>query len=91
MLYIYCAALRIQWCRGRARAMRWSEEVLLLREEMRRVLAFFRWHADWWGNLAEHGDGLSPEDREGVAAYARKQANVRRLMGRSFDHLWRTE
>lgn len=55
------------------------------------MLAFFRWHADWWGNLAEHGDGLSPEDREGVAAYARKQANVRRLMGRSFDHLWRTE
>jgi hypothetical protein len=28
------SALRIEWCRSRARAMRWSEEVLLLREEM---------------------------------------------------------
>jgi hypothetical protein len=28
--------------------MRWSEEVLLLREEMRRTLAFLEWHATWW-------------------------------------------
>lgn len=28
------AELRIEWCKARARAMRWSEEVLLLVEEM---------------------------------------------------------
>lgn len=28
--------------------MRWSEEVLLLREEMRRTLTFLEWHATWW-------------------------------------------
>ncbi|KAF8065144.1 hypothetical protein FPV67DRAFT_1671429 [Lyophyllum atratum] len=29
--------LRIEWCKSKARADRWREEVLLLREEMRRV------------------------------------------------------
>ncbi|KAG2354774.1 hypothetical protein BDR07DRAFT_1545883, partial [Suillus spraguei] len=29
-------ALRIEWCKSRARAMRWVEEVQLLQEEMRR-------------------------------------------------------
>ncbi|KAG1845839.1 hypothetical protein F4604DRAFT_1884248 [Suillus subluteus] len=35
--------VRIEWCKTRARALRWSEEVELLREEMRRVLQFFAW------------------------------------------------
>ncbi|KAG0691527.1 hypothetical protein DFH29DRAFT_1010861 [Suillus ampliporus] len=37
--------VRIEWCKSRARALRWSEEVELLREEMRRVLQFFAWQA----------------------------------------------
>ncbi|KZP23155.1 hypothetical protein FIBSPDRAFT_952228 [Athelia psychrophila] len=82
-------ALRIQWCRSRARAMRWSEEVLLVREEMRRVLTFFRWHADWWTEQAEHRSNLSPEDREGISAYANKQASICRSMAGCFDRIWR--
>ena len=49
---LYILALRIEWCRVRARAMRWSEEVLLLREEMRRVLVFLEWQATWWEKRA---------------------------------------
>ncbi|KAG2742314.1 hypothetical protein P692DRAFT_20811856 [Suillus brevipes Sb2] len=36
---------RIEWCKARARAMRWAEEVELLKEEMRRILQFFEWRA----------------------------------------------
>ncbi|KAF7300835.1 hypothetical protein MKEN_01309400 [Mycena kentingensis (nom. inval.)] len=41
-------ALRIEWARTRARALRWNEELDLLEEEMRRILAFFSWRAEWW-------------------------------------------
>ncbi|KAF7977625.1 hypothetical protein HWV62_3024 [Athelia sp. TMB] len=81
-------ALRIQWCKARARAMRWSEEVLLLREEMRRILAFLAWHAEWWDRQASRWTGLSPETAQGVAAYAYKQAAIRRKIRTSFDTLW---
>ncbi|KAF7965473.1 hypothetical protein HWV62_43305 [Athelia sp. TMB] len=84
-------SLRIEWCKMRARAMRWSEEVLLLREEMRRVQAFFAWHACWWEQQADRLPDLSVEDDEGIAAYAARQAFVRRSMARSFDTLWRAE
>ncbi|KAJ2912610.1 hypothetical protein MD484_g7802, partial [Candolleomyces efflorescens] len=42
------AALRVEWCKTRARAHRWQEECLLLAEEMRRVKAFFRWEISTW-------------------------------------------
>ena len=41
-------ALRIEWCKARARAMRWLEEVRLLVEEMRRVLQFLQWKGRFW-------------------------------------------
>ncbi|KAG2030597.1 hypothetical protein BDR03DRAFT_1016987 [Suillus americanus] len=40
--------VRVEWCKARARAMRWAEEVELLQEEMCRVLQFFWWQATWW-------------------------------------------
>ena len=40
--------LRSEWAKSRAQAARATEEVLLLREEMRRVLDFLGWKADWW-------------------------------------------
>jgi len=39
--------LRVEWVKSRARAARAHEEVLLLREEMRRVLEFLQWKANW--------------------------------------------
>ena len=45
-------ALELEWCRARARAHRWQEECLLLNEEMRRVLAFFKWQASDWRKKA---------------------------------------
>ncbi|KDQ53132.1 hypothetical protein JAAARDRAFT_137621, partial [Jaapia argillacea MUCL 33604] len=33
---------------ARARAERWKEEVVLLQEEMQRVLEFLKWKSEWW-------------------------------------------
>ncbi|RDX44815.1 hypothetical protein OH76DRAFT_1328515, partial [Lentinus brumalis] len=41
-------SLRVEWCKARARAQRWTEECELLQEEMRRVLQYHEWRADWW-------------------------------------------
>jgi hypothetical protein len=82
-------ALRIEWCRSRARAMRWSEEVLLLREEMRRVLTFLEWDATRWETRVAEHTGLDDNVTEGMAAYANKQAHVRRSIASSFEQLWR--
>ncbi|RXW13137.1 hypothetical protein EST38_g12719 [Candolleomyces aberdarensis] len=47
------AALRIEWCKTRARAHRWQEECLLLSEEMRRVTCFFEWQISAWNARGE--------------------------------------
>lgn len=69
--------LRIEWCKARARGCRWSEEVWLLVEEMRRVLGYHLWHADWWEKRAFARTDLSPEETEGAAAYAFRQSRIR--------------
>jgi hypothetical protein len=83
-------ALRLQWCRARARASRWSEEILLLQEEMRRVLAYLSWYADWWSSQAQvafqHQDHIVSE---GFMAYAEKQAQLRQDLKLRFQHLWK--
>ena len=38
----------VEWAKARARVMRWKEELLLIQEEMRRVIAYHKWIADWW-------------------------------------------
>ncbi|KAG2115716.1 uncharacterized protein F5147DRAFT_743324 [Suillus discolor] len=85
-------ALRIEWCKARARAMRWEEEVDLLKEEQRRVIAFLDWQADWWwcqrqGRDSEHLDDCL---REGLKAYAERQASLRRALSAQFQALWTT-
>ncbi|KAG1725657.1 hypothetical protein EDB19DRAFT_1897750 [Suillus lakei] len=85
-------ALRIEWCKAHARAMRWEEEVDLLKEEQRRVIAFLDWQAGWWwcqrqGRDSEHLDDCL---REGLKAYAERQASLRRALSAHFQALWTT-
>ncbi|KAG2743102.1 hypothetical protein P692DRAFT_201841926 [Suillus brevipes Sb2] len=83
--------MRIEWCKARARAMRWAEEVELLKEEMRRILQFFEWHAQCWD---EHGledalhDVVDDDEREGRFAYAKRQASLCRRLAESFRTSW---
>ncbi|KAG0700257.1 hypothetical protein DFH29DRAFT_1070211 [Suillus ampliporus] len=81
-------SLRVEWCKARARAHRWGEEVLLLREEMRRVLAFFEWQAGWWDKQGARHQFVSHEFMEGALAYAHRQATLRRRMSTHFRSLW---
>ncbi|KAJ7015755.1 hypothetical protein C8F04DRAFT_1284868 [Mycena alexandri] len=45
--------LRAEWAKAWARTRRWTEEVTLLKEEMRRVPVALRWKAEWWRGIDE--------------------------------------
>jgi hypothetical protein len=36
-------SMRVEWAKAKARMTRWKEELLILQEEMRRVIAYHRW------------------------------------------------
>ena len=57
-------------------------------EEMRRVLSFFDWKAQWWSQQGRLRVEESEEMREGLIAYAERQSQLLSEMGRSFAHQW---
>jgi hypothetical protein len=81
-------ALRLQWCRSRARSIRWSEEVSLLQEEMRRVLACLTWHEQQWILRAQQPHQSDPALSEGYLAYALRQADMYVTLHTLFGNLW---
>jgi len=78
----------VEWCRTRARHLRWVEEVGLLREEMRRVLAFMVWHEKWWNERRQLWNDLSAANHEGMVAYAARQAALRHTIHEDFKARW---
>lgn len=81
--------LRSEWAKSRARACRAMEEVLLLREEMRRTIEYLKWKANWW---QERAGSRSCSDKllaEGLRAYALEQAALQRTLSTSFQQAWR--
>jgi hypothetical protein len=68
--------------------MRFSEEVVLLQEEMRRVLRFMDWHAGWWMDQRHRLTGLPDAEAEGMAAYANRQAVIRKDLANKFRQQW---
>ncbi|KAG2128024.1 uncharacterized protein EDB93DRAFT_1243611 [Suillus bovinus] len=66
--------IQIEWCKARAWAMYWAEEVELLKEEMQRIQQFFEWDVQRWDEWGL-GNALQDTDqREGHMAYAKRQA-----------------
>ncbi|KAJ6494502.1 hypothetical protein C8R45DRAFT_1135355 [Mycena sanguinolenta] len=63
-------SLRIEWGKARARAHRWTEEVDLLEEEMRRILVFLQWKVDRWRGLVDSRVVDGVDVKEGFTAYA---------------------
>ncbi|KAJ7430848.1 hypothetical protein B0H11DRAFT_1685620, partial [Mycena galericulata] len=59
---------------AKARKVRWEEEVLLLHEEMRRVLHYLAWQVDWWRARMSVRPNTLLELHAGLAAYAAHQA-----------------
>lgn len=90
--YNAIVALRIEWCKSRARAMRFTEEVQLLQEEMERTLRFFKWQESRWASnsqLIKNRMTISPMRAEGLQAYAERQAALRSALHNRFQYLWR--
>ncbi|KAK7019477.1 CxC2 domain-containing protein [Favolaschia claudopus] len=83
-------AVRVEWCMAKARRDRWVEEVSLLREEMRRVIRFLNWQALWWEERRTMTREVMPEIKEGVQAYAARQAVISRQIARQFKREWGT-
>ncbi|KAK7455801.1 hypothetical protein VKT23_010833 [Stygiomarasmius scandens] len=93
-------ALRIAWCKARARAHRYQEECILLQEEMRRIRETYQYEARLWavrgavtetrdahGNIVRFADE-SPEAVEGRKAYASYQMFVRFSMAAVCSKSW---
>jgi hypothetical protein len=81
--------LRVEWVKSRARAARCKEEVLLLKEEMRRVIAFLDWKTKWWMDRQEARAGVKKDLLEGLRAYAEVQADLEIMLKENFCTIWR--
>jgi hypothetical protein len=88
-----CVDLRIEFCKSKARADRWAEEVELLQEEMKWVNWFFETQACRW---AAHADAVGKTNpvtdlamAEGLCVYANEQSAQCRTMRSRCEHLWR--
>lgn len=81
-------SVRREWLKSRARVMRWTEELRLTEEEMRRVRVTLRFMELWWEErktLRVQGDAAL---LEGSVAYAAHQAAVQQDLRASFTALW---
>jgi len=90
VLMAWLSALRVEWARTRARKQRWEEEVLLVQEEMRRVILFCHYRAEWWDKRVALRTDMFLDLRDGVRAYAAKQASILRKRAAHFTALWST-
>ncbi|KAI0070972.1 hypothetical protein K474DRAFT_1561156, partial [Panus rudis PR-1116 ss-1] len=72
-------ALCVEFLKARARARRWTEEVLLVQEEQRRVLVSLEKTAlEWEAKQAFALTVSCPVQQQGLRAYAARQAFMRR-------------
>lgn len=87
-VFLHHEALRVEWAKCKARAARWEEEIRILLEEMRRVIAFGEWKADWWDSQAERRAGVDMILKEGLGAYAAEHAANERAVVVSLELRW---
>ncbi|KAJ7771344.1 hypothetical protein DFH07DRAFT_768315 [Mycena maculata] len=81
--------LRVEWARARARKIQWEEEVMTLREEMRRALRYLGWQAWWWREHAALHEEVSQGTGAGLRAYALKQASWHERLAQFFQRKWK--
>ncbi|KAK6974082.1 CxC2 domain-containing protein [Favolaschia claudopus] len=83
-------ALRVEWCKAYARTKRYDEEVRLVREEMRRTIAYGVTAEREWRRLAgEELAGATAELTEGRRAYAVEHAETERARCADLEKRWR--
>jgi hypothetical protein len=82
------ATVRVEWAKTKARAERWQEEVLLLKEEMRRAIVDMEWRAQQWMDRAHARPNVSPDLLQGLTAYAYKQADIQISLAAGYAKKW---
>lgn len=81
-------AVRVEYLKARARRIRYQEQIQLIIEEKRRVLESLKHDALVWDKREEESlEDLSPEG-QGRAAYAARQAAMRRSLATKFALIW---
>lgn len=81
--------LRVEWTTSFARLERWTEEVDLLQEEMRRVIVFLEWKSQGWlAKVGARGGNLALDIKSGLNAYAKKQAAIYHDLAVLFAKFW---
>ncbi|KZP18029.1 hypothetical protein FIBSPDRAFT_956594 [Athelia psychrophila] len=86
-------ALRVEWAKSKARAGRWCEEVKLLCEEMRRVIAYGRRLAECWDDDAQmrlSAAAVPDQLQEGLQAYASEHAAMESRIAGQLEEQWAT-
>lgn len=73
-----------------ARVERFREERILVIEEMRRILVYCDWKANWWRVQSSRRGDATPEVAAGLRAYAEKQAVLWESLATSFASMWYT-
>ncbi|KAE9386483.1 hypothetical protein BT96DRAFT_949071 [Gymnopus androsaceus JB14] len=81
------AGLQVEWCKAYARMRHWKEEILILEEEMQRMLVFLQWKASYWRTKAVV-KVFTGAHAEGAFAYAHEQADVWESLESQFSLLW---
>ncbi|KAJ7643850.1 hypothetical protein FB45DRAFT_736350 [Roridomyces roridus] len=81
-------SVRVEWSKARARRDRWVEEVLLLREEMRRTLRMLQYIQGQWRERVALRKNARPKLLAGVRAYALRQVAVHSCVALGFHSDW---
>lgn len=81
-------ALRVEWAKCKARASRWREEIMLIEEEMRRVIAFGYWKVDWWHKQVGRRSDVEDPLLESLRAYAAEHAHLELTFAEKVDKQW---
>ena len=68
--------MQVEWSNARARMQRWNEELLIVQEEMRRVIVYLNWKVAWWRERSSLRDHEDETILSGVSGYAHKQAAI---------------
>ena len=90
LLFVLITSLgmRVEWAKAHARANRWQEEVLLVQEEMRRVIAFLDWKATWWRSQGHRRSDVQDDIKASLTAYAARQSHLMQHLAETFAALW---
>ncbi|KAJ7018785.1 hypothetical protein C8F04DRAFT_976705 [Mycena alexandri] len=89
-------ALRVEWCKAYSRANRWREELVLVEEEMRRMIEYGRFEERRWTArstarttmLGKPEVPVDPVVLEGARAYALEQADRERRTFKKLEADW---